>query len=179
MAHIVLVASSPTSRSRIDAITRVLQGELIRAECAVKTVQLRDLPQSALLVGDREHPQIQWTHRILRAAQAVVLITPTYQASGSTLLSAWLSLLPTTAFAGKTVQAVGLGAIRSHATGLGSALGDHRPDRILPGCFLYEQWLQPDIDGWHLDSRLDDRITETVVGLHAEIDRTTEVSVAS
>jgi FMN reductase len=179
MAHIVLVASSPTTRSRMDAITRVLQGELIRAECAVKTVQLRDLPQSALLVGNREHPQIRWTQRIIRDAQAIVLITPTYQASRSTLLSAWLSLLPTTAFAGKTVQAVGLGAIRSHATGLGAALGDHEPGRILPGCFLYERWLQPDIDGWNLDSRLADRISRTAVGLRAEIDRTTAVPVAS
>jgi FMN reductase len=171
MVHVVLIASSPTSRSRIDAITQILQEELIQTHCSAKIVQLRDLPHSALLAGNREHPQIRWTHRLLRDARAVVLVTPTYQVAGSPLLRAWLELLPSEAFTGKAVETVGLGALRSHAVGLGSALGDHAPDRILTGCFLYEQWLQPDGDDWLADSHIDDRITRTVAELHAEIDR--------
>ncbi|MGP4014344.1 NAD(P)H-dependent oxidoreductase [Saccharopolyspora sp. 5N708] len=161
MAHIALITTSPTSRSRLGAITRILGRELNRAGGDVTTVALFDLPHSALLVGDQQNQQIRRTHRLLATARAAVLVIPTYEASGSALLRAWLALLPPGAFAGKTVQAVGLGAIRSHAIGLGSGLGQHSPERVLPGCFLYERWLEGHAAGWRVATNAADQLAHT------------------
>ncbi len=172
MSHILVITSSPTPRSPLDTVSQLVQRELVQASRPVKTVQLRDLPQSALLTGNNAHPQIRWTHRLLEHATAVAVVTPTYEIAGSTVLRSWLALLPPTAFDGKTLQTVGVGATHSQSIGLNSTLAQTLAnlgaDRVLPGCFLYEQWFK---DSTFSNPDVAEKLGHIAARLTTEIDR--------
>ena len=177
MASVLAVSSSPHVHSPLESTTSEFHRRLGESDYDVGVLRLRDLPQSALLAGNSGHPEIGWSHRLLGRAQAVVFVLPTYEPGGSAVLREWLRLLPDRAFAGKVLQLIGIGLVRSHAIGLEHTrtllINTHAPDSALPACFLYRHWFEEPAP-----VTADDRLTAAAESLRAELERTAALPAA-
>ena len=154
MSSTLVVHSSPSPRSRIATIVDAVCTHASRFGRPAAALDLRSLPSSALLVGDREHPTVRGAHRLLADADAVVTVTPAHNGSVAPLLRAWLDVLPPVGLRGRTVQPVGLGAVRGQSTGLDYVLGPtfakHGASVVLPASFLLDHSFEPTGTGWSL-----------------------------
>lgn len=158
-----LITSTLQPRLRIGEIARATQRQLRGGRAAVCTVETDALPHSALMTGG-QHPILRRAQDAVATAEALVVVTPRYEPSGSDPLRTLLADLPSSALRGKPVLPIGLGAIRSHATGLTRVA---RPDETatLPGCFLYDAWLEKRLDHWRLTPKAVHHLTRALRSL--------------
>ncbi|MEV4733967.1 NAD(P)H-dependent oxidoreductase [Saccharopolyspora sp. NPDC049426] len=163
MVEFAVLTGHLTSRSRSGAVARTLLDELRLTGAEATEIAVGELPHSALMAGNRRHPAVQASRRVVAAAEAVAVVTPRYEPHGSVPLRSWLAMLPSDALAGKPVLPVGLGTVRSHSIGLGGGLG---AARVLPATFLYDHWFT-DTGGWRQDPRADDLVRRTARTLRA------------
>ncbi|QUH02629.1 NAD(P)H-dependent oxidoreductase [Saccharopolyspora erythraea] len=145
MSSAVIVSSSPAAGSRLEAVTGTLHRCLLTSGHPAEVLNLRDLPQSALLTASCDHPAIRRSRRLVSTADVLAFVVPCYQPGGSPVLREWLGLLPDHAFSRATVQLVGVGAVRGHAVGLEHIrtrmLVEQSARDALPVCFLYDHWI--------------------------------------
>ena len=162
-----LITSTLQPRFRIGEIARAAQRQLRGERAAVSTVETDALPHSALMAGG-QHPVLRRAQDTIASAGALVIVTPRYEPSGSDPLRTLLSDLPSSALRNKPVLPIGLGAIRSQATGLARVA---RPDETvtLPGCFLYDTWLENRLDHWRLTPKATHHLTRALRTLAAAL----------
>jgi FMN reductase len=117
----------------------------------VQTLHVRDLPTSALLVSNTEHPAIRAAVSQVHRADGVIVASPVYRAAYSGLVKAFLDLLADNALARKVVLPLATGGTQGHLVAIDYAL---RPmltamgaDRLVPGCFVLDRLIQPGEDG--------------------------------
>ena len=163
MVEFAVLTGHLTSRSRSGAVARTLLDELRLTGAEVTEIAVGELPHSALMAGNRRHPAVLASRRVVAAADAVAVVTPRYEPHGSVPLRSWLAMLPSDALAGKPVLPVGLGTVRSHSIGLGGGLG---AARVLPATFLYDHWFT-DTGGWRQGPRADDLLRRAARTLRA------------
>jgi FMN reductase len=139
---VLLIAGSPSERSRSAVLLDAVQQRLQLQGAQVDRVQIRDLSPQALLLANVAHPSIAQAIAQVARATAVVVATPIYKAAYSGVLKLFLDLLPQTAFKGKTVLPVATGGSPHHMLALDYAL---RPvlqslsaEHILPGVFAID-----------------------------------------
>jgi len=139
---VLLIAGSPSERSRSAVLLDAVQQRLQLHGAQVDRVQIRDLSPQALLLANVAHPSISQAIAQVARATAVVVATPIYKAAYSGVLKLFLDLLPQTAFKGKTVLPVATGGSPHHMLALDYAL---RPvlqslsaEHILPGVFAID-----------------------------------------
>ena len=120
--NVVLLAGSPSSPSRSQALLSHLQHGLRRADALCHTLALRDLPAQALLQADVSHAELQAALARVRDADVVVIATPIYKAAYSGLLKTFLDLLPQDGLAGKTVLPLATGGSIAHLLAIDYAL---------------------------------------------------------
>ena len=135
----LLIAGSPSERSRSAALLDAVAQRLQVRGALVDRIHIRDLSPQALLLADFGHPSL--VHAIDQVADASVLVvaTPVYKAAYSGVLKVFLDLLPQTALKGKTVLPLATGGSPHHMLALDYAL---RPvlqslgaKHILPGIY--------------------------------------------
>lgn len=114
MASVLVLTGSPSLTSRTAALARHVGDELAHDGHHVTTLQVRDLPPTALLAADTGAPPIAAAVQAVLAADAIVVATPIYKASYSGLLKAFLDLLPQGAMAGKVVLPLATGGTIAH-----------------------------------------------------------------
>jgi FMN reductase len=179
MSNVVTIVSSPDSRSRLETLHDTARRLLTAAGHRVDAIPLRELPESALLTGNADHPAVRRTRRLLVNAQGIVVINPAYECSCSPLLRAWLDLLPARGLGGQVVQAVSVGAFRSHASGADYTLrrmfAEHGAVRFAPACFLLDKWITAD----GLDPVAGDALADDLDGFHTEMAKAAALSMAS
>jgi SsuE family FMN reductase len=122
MATIATISSSPSVRSRTDAVLDHVTKRLISHGHTVTPIVLRDLPAEPLLRGQAGHPDIAAAAEVLESADAVVVTTPVYKAAYSGLLKVFLDLLPQYALKGKTVLPLATGGTPAHVLVIDYAL---------------------------------------------------------
>lgn len=136
---VLLIAGSPSERSRSAALLDAVAQRLEVRGVQVERLLIRDLSPQALILADFGHPTI--SHAIGRVAHAdvVVIATPVYKAAYSGVLKVFLDLLPQTGLQGKTVLPLATGGSPNHMLALDYAL---RPvlqslsaKHILPGIY--------------------------------------------
>lgn len=115
---IVLLAASPSVRSRSSALLGGAAERLQHLGLAPRTLKLRDLPAQALLHADLEHPELREALAAVAQARVVVLATPIYKAAYSGLLKVFLDLLPQDGLKGKTVWTLASGGSLAHLLAL-------------------------------------------------------------
>lgn len=160
---ILLIAGSPSERSRSAALLDAVQLHLELRGAQVERVLIRDLSPQALVLADVSHPSIAQAVAKVARAQAIVVATPIYKAAYSGVLKLFLDLLPQTAFKGKTVLPMATGGSPNHMLALDYAL---RPvlqslgaDHILSGVFATDgQVVLLPPDGHQLDDDLAQRL---------------------
>ncbi len=162
---VLLIAGSPTARSRsaalLDAVALRLSVQGIRSE----RLSVRDLAPEALVLAQFEHPAIVAASAQVEKAQVIVVATPVYKAAYSGVLKAFLDLLPQTALKGKTVLPLATGGSPHHMLALDYAL---RPvlqslgaKHILPGIYANDAQVTLTPEGAYtvhpdIGARLDD-----------------------
>jgi NAD(P)H-dependent FMN reductase len=163
-----LITSTLQPRLRIGEIARATHRHLRATSAAVTTVETDNLPQSALMAG-AQHPALLHAHEVIDTAESLVIVTPRYESDGSVALRTLLSDLPAQNLRGKLVLAIGLGAIRSQASGLTRVA---RPEgaNTLSGCFLYDTWLENCLGHWRLTHEANRHLAQAIEALAAATD---------
>ncbi len=172
---VLLIAGSPSEKSRSAALLDGVQQRLRQRGAHVERLHVRDLSPQALILADFGHPSI--INAVARVAQAdvVVVATPVYKAAYSGVLKVFLDLLPQTALQGKTVLPLATGGSANHMLALDYAL---RPvlqslgaKQILASIYATDAQIASDGEGSYsigddigarLDAAVDILITDTL-----------------
>jgi FMN reductase len=170
---ILLIAGSPSERSRSAALLDSAGRRLRAAGQQVSTLAVRDLSADALVRADFAHPSVVEATARVAAAHAVVVATPVYKAAYSGALKVFLDLLPQTALRGKTVLPLATGGSPHHMLALDYAL---RPvlqslgaRHILPGIYANDAQivLTPE-DATRIAPEISARLDDAVAALLRE-----------
>jgi len=136
---VLLIAGSPSERSRTAALLEATGQRLQARGVQVQRLRVRDLNPQALLLADFGHPSVLAAQMLVAQASVLVVATPVYKAAYSGILKVFLDLLPQTALKGKTVLPLATGGSPHHMLALDYAL---RPvlqslsaKHILPGIY--------------------------------------------
>ncbi len=168
---VLLIAGSPSKRSRSAALLDAVAQRLQYAGVQVERLQVRDLSPQALILADFGHPSISQATGQVARAQVVVVATPVYKAAYSGVLKVFLDLLPQTALQGKTVLPLATGGSPHHMLALDYAL---RPvlqslsaKQILPGIYATDAQVAVAESGSYevnaeIGKRLDDAVNTLV-----------------
>jgi len=166
---VLLIAGSPSAPSRSAALLEAVGERLVRRGIRVERLAVRELPASALLTAQWEHPAIERAIAQIARAQAVVVATPIYKAAYSGVLKVFLDLLSQTALAGKAVLPLATGGSPHHMLAVDYAL---RPvlqsmsaRHILPGVYATDAQITLTPEGAYqvhadLARRLDDAVDQ-------------------
>jgi FMN reductase len=164
---ILLIAGSPSERSRTAALLDAVQQRLRGHAPEVERLKLRDLSPQALILADAAHRSVSAAIDQVARARAIVVATPVYKAAYSGVLKVFLDLLPQAALQGKVVLPLASGGSPNHMLALDYAL---RPvlqslaaRHILPGVYATDAQVTLLPEGAHLLSddigaRLDEAV---------------------
>lgn len=170
---VLLIAGSPSERSRTAALLSAAGQRLAFRGAQVDTLRVRDLPPQALLLADFGNPAVIRATAQVAEADIVVVATPVYKAAYSGVLKVFLDLLPQTALKGKTVLPLATGGSPHHMLALDYAL---RPvlqslgaKNILPGIYATDSQVVVNPEGgYHVADEIGDRLDEAVNTLVTE-----------
>jgi FMN reductase len=164
---VLLIAGSPSERSRSAALLDAVSQRLGRRGALVERLLIRDLSPQALLLADAAHRSVSAAVDQVARARAIVVSTPVYKAAYSGVLKVFLDLLPQSALKGKTVLPLATGGSPHHMLALDYAL---RPvlqslaaHHILPGVYATDAQVTLTPEGAYqvhddLGQRLDDAV---------------------
>ena len=170
---VLLIAGSPSERSRSAALLDRVGQQLARLGLDIDRLQIRSLSPQALLLADFGHASVVSAIQQVANAQVIVVATPVYKAAYSGVLKVLLDLLPQTAFKGKTILPLATGGSPNHMLALDYAL---RPvlqslgaRHILPGVYATDAQvaLTPE-EAYVIHPDIEARLDEAVTTLHAE-----------
>lgn len=170
---VLLIAGSPSERSRSAALLDSVSQRLVDKGATVERLHIRDLSPQALLLADTAHRTIAAAVAQVERAGAVVVATPVYKAAYSGVLKVFLDLLPQTALKNKTVLPIATGGSPHHMLALDYAL---RPvlqslaaRHILPGVYATDSQVTLTPEGaHHIGADIALRLDEAVATLYAE-----------
>ncbi|HSV46641.1 MAG TPA: NADPH-dependent FMN reductase [Ramlibacter sp.] len=174
---ILLLAGSPSERSRSAALLDVVSQRLRGRGATIERLHIRDLSPQALLLGDAGHRTVAAAIDQVARAGAIVVATPVYKAAYSGVLKVFLDLLPQTAFKGKAVLPLATGGSPNHMLALDYAL---RPvlqslsaRHILPGVYATDSQVTLTPEGaHHIGAEVTARLDEAIAALWADGVRT-------
>lgn len=170
---VLLIAGSPSERSRSAALLDAVRQRLEGHGAGVERLHIRDIAPQALLLADVAHRSVSAAVDQVARARAIVVATPVYKAAYSGVLKVFLDLLPQTALKGKTVLPLATGGSPHHMLALDYAL---RPvlqslsaHHILPGVYATDAQvsLTPE-GGYHVHEELGQRLDDAVEALAAQ-----------
>ena len=180
---ILLIAGSPSERSRSAALLDAVSRQLAGRGPLVERLHIRDLSPQALLLGDTAHRSVAAALDQVARARALVIATPVYKAAYSGVLKVFLDLLPQTAFRDKVILPLATGGSPHHMLALDYAL---RPvlqslaaRHILPGVYATDSQVTLLPEGsHHFGQELAERLKEAVWTLVNETARGTPPNTA-
>ena len=172
---VLLIAGSPSERSRTAALLEAAGQRLEARGVQVDRIRVRDLNPQALLLADFGHPSVSQATGQVARADVIVVATPVYKAAYSGVLKVFLDLLPQDGFKNKVVLPLATGGSPHHMLALDYSL---RPvlqslgaKHILPGIYATDAQVTVNDSGtYHVSDdiglRLDDAVhtlvTETL-----------------
>ncbi|MES3003532.1 MAG: NADPH-dependent FMN reductase [Pseudomonadota bacterium] len=170
---VLLIAGSPSERSRSAALLDSVSGRLALRGATIERLHIRDLSPQSLLLGDAAHGTIAAAIAQVARARAIVVATPVYKAAYSGVLKVFLDLLPQSALKNKTVLPIATGGSPHHMLALDYAL---RPvlqslaaRHILPGVYATDSQVTLLPEGaHHIVDDVAARLDEAVASLFAE-----------
>jgi FMN reductase len=174
---ILLIAGSPSERSRSSALLSMAGQRLSAKGLHAETLRLRDLPPQALLLAEFNNPALVRVASQVAAAKIVVIATPVYKAAYSGILKVFLDFLSQTALKGKTVLPLATGGSPHHMLALDYALHPVLQSlgakNILPGIYANDSEMIISPDGAYSASgeigrRLDESV-DTLVSEHLKV----------
>ena len=167
----LLIAGSPSERSRSAALLDAVSQRLHARGALVDRIHIRDLSPQALLLADFGHPTVVAASDQVAKARVLVVATPVYKAAYSGVLKVFLDLLPQEGFKNKVVLPLATGGSPHHMLALDYSL---RPvlqslgaKHILPGIYATDAQVSVSESGSYqvgldIGRRLDDAVNTLV-----------------
>ncbi|WP_339832426.1 NADPH-dependent FMN reductase [Paenibacillus sp. FSL R7-0272] len=151
MSHVVIIAGTPSKRSRLTGLTDYSNHTLSKAGISVEVIQVTDLPAEDLVQAKFDSPAIQDALAIVDGADAVIVATPVYKAAYSGVLKLFLDLIPQEGLRDKVALPLVIGGSIAHLLAIDYALkpvltalgGRH----ILGGVYAVDQGIERNEDG--------------------------------
>lgn len=151
MSHVVIIAGSPSKRSRLTGLTDYSSNKLKEAGITVEVIHVADLPAEDLVQAKFDSSFIRDALAVVEAADAVIVATPVYKASYSGVLKLFLDLIPQEGLRGKLALPLVIGGSIAHLLAIDYALkpvlaalgGRH----ILGGVYAVDQGIDRLDDG--------------------------------
>jgi FMN reductase len=178
MPTVLVISSSPSETSKTAALAESVANRLSAMGRNARHLRLRDLPPEALVRADITDPAIADASGLVKSADGIVVVTPTYKASYSGLLKVFLDLLPQHALGGKAILPLATGGTLAHALMLDYAL---RPvlhalgaRHCVQGHFIIESVIDPASPEVITDRRYGDMLFEVVRQFDDALVRVTE-----
>ena len=170
---VLLIAGSPSERSRTAALLEAVGQRLETRGALVERLRVRDLSPQALLLADFGHRSISQAVGQVAQAEVIVVATPVYKAAYSGVLKVFLDVLPQDAFKGKTVLPLATGGSAHHMLALDYSL---RPvlqalgaRHILAGIYATDAQVTLSPEGsYQVDSAIGARLDDAVQGIVTE-----------
>ena len=170
---ILLIAGSPSERSRSAALLEAVGQRLSGRGLDVERLRIRDLSPQALLLADVAHRSVSQAIDQVDRARAIVVGTPVYKAAYSGFLKVFLDLLPQSALKGKLVLPLATGGSPHRMLALDYAL---RPvlqslaaRHILPGVYATDSQITLTPEGaYQVHNDLSERLNDAVDVLATE-----------
>jgi len=176
MSTVLLLSGSPSPDSRTGVLLAHTAEWLAERGHEVQTLHVRDLPTSALLTSNTEHPAIRAAVSQVHRADGVIVASPVYRAAYSGLVKAFLDLLADNALARKVVLPLATGGTQGHLVAIDYAL---RPmltamgaDRLVTGCFVLDRLIQPGDDGGAIAPDAQAAVDTALAGFDEALDST-------
>jgi FMN reductase len=173
MPTIVTIAGCPSPTSRATAVLHHVHKMLANANISAEMINMRHLPSQDLLLGLANSAPIQQSRRLIAKADGLIIATAICKGAYNGGLKAFFDLLPPTAFRGKTILPIALGAstfdfaavdhsLRRVLTVLGA-------NQILEGAYLLESQVKLHNRQIHLAYSAQQQIETGVDHLRREI----------
>jgi len=148
MSKIVIISGSPTTSSRLFALTDFAKETLENEGHHVEHIKVASLSAEALIKADFNHPDIAIASKVVAEADGVIIASPVYKATYTGVLKTFLDLLPQKGLAGKKVLPLFIGGTISHLLAIDygvkpllNALGAHT---IHTGVYAIDEWVTKD-----------------------------------
>lgn len=122
MSHVVIIAGSPSRRSRLTGLTDYSSNKLREAGITVEVIHVADLPAEDLVQAKFDSSFIRDALAVVEAADAVIVATPVYKASYSGVLKLFLDLIPQEGLRGKLALPLVIGGSIAHLLAIDYAL---------------------------------------------------------
>ena len=170
---VLLIAGSPSERSRTGALLESVGQRLETRGALVNRLRVRELSPQALLLADFGHRSISQAIGQVAQAEVIVVATPVYKAAYSGVLKVFLDVLPQDAFKGKTVLPLATGGSAHHMLALDYSL---RPvlqalgaRHILAGIYATDAQVTLSPEGsYQVDAAIGARLDDAVHGIVTE-----------
>lgn len=163
---VVVISGSPSATSKTAKAAEFAASWLRQTGVEVRHIRVRDFDPAALLTGDFSDAGLKEAVELVAAADGVVIATPTFKASYSGLLKAFIDLLPQYGFRDKIIMLMGTGGSMAHVLsldyGLRPVTQSMRPRLIVPSVYLLEQDLRAEGDNFSIDGRSRDMLLEVL-----------------
>lgn len=161
---VVVISGSPSPTSKTAKVGEYAVEWLAEMGTEAQHIRVRDFSPAALLTGDLTDTALKAAVDAVAAADGIILATPTFKASFSGLLKAFLDVLPQYGLRDKTVLPVGTGGSMAHVLsldyGLRPVVQSMRPKLIVPSVYLIDQDLKVENDRFFIEARSRDLFVE-------------------
>lgn len=141
--HVLTIGGSPSTRSRSNALLRLVSRQLQTLSLETGHVGAADLPADDLLLARFDSPAVKRFQDGVVRASGLIIATPVYKASFSGALKVLLDLLPEGALVGKTVLPLATGGSPLHTLAVEHALqpvlSALKAHHVLPCVFAVDQ----------------------------------------
>jgi FMN reductase len=183
MSTVLTLSGSPSPDSRTGVLLAHTGSWLALRGHEVTTLHVRDLPTSALLVSNTEHPAIRQAISLVNRADGVIVASPVYRAAYSGLVKAFLDLLADNALAKKVALPLANGGTQGHLVALDYAL---RPmltamgaGTLVPGYFVLDRLIQLGVEGGAIAPDAVQAVDQALEGFDAALSSSDQLAAAS
>jgi len=174
MPFVLAISGSPSGASKTALVADFVVKQLSTHEIDARHLMLRQLPCEPLMRANSADGQIAEAMRMVERADGIVLLTPTFKASYSGLLKAFLDLLPQYALDQKAVLPLATGGTLAHVLaldyGLRPVLQSMGARHIVQSYFLLESNLAVADGGLSIDNRAETSLLTAIRNFRLALD---------
>ncbi|WP_148714203.1 NADPH-dependent FMN reductase [Chitinolyticbacter meiyuanensis] len=174
MTRVVLLAGSPSQRSRSSTLLHRASALLASYGVETQSFALTDFPSDDLIYARWDSPAVRRFNETLAAADGLVVATPVYKAAYGGAVKAVLDLLPERALEQKAALALATGGSPGHLLAVDYALqpvlSALKARHIVGGVYATDRDFTPQEDGsYQVGEDIDTRLHHAIGRLIAHL----------
>lgn len=182
MVNVVAIAGSPSHPSRTSVVLEYSKTVLASEGLNFDIISVRDLPAQDLLFANFDSPEIQQAKARVEQASGVIITTPVYKASYTSVLKAFLDLLSPGGLSKKVILPIATGGTLAHLLAIDYALkpviATLGARYVLGGVYLLDTQIQANNGSVQLEGEIEQRLKASLYEFVEEIQQISAHQVA-